>query len=193
MFTPKIIFGFLSSAIALLCCVPYVRDIYKGKTKPHVFSWFLWGVITATVFIVQKEGRSGAGSWVTAMACVASFFVAFLGFFKGEKKFLLVDWICFFGALFGIILWVFTKQPLSAVVILTLTDGVAYIPTFKKGFSKPFEETLSTWILSALQFIIALFAFDVFSFLNLFYPVALIVMNITFVTLLLIRRKILTK
>ena len=189
MFSPKIIFGFLSSALALFCCVPYIRDIYKGKTKPHVFSWFLWGVITATVFWVQKSGGSGAGSWVTGVASVMSFSVAALGFSKGERKFFLVDWICFFGALVGVVTWIFTKEPLLAVIILTLTDAIAYIPTFRKGFSKPFEETISTWVMSMLQFLIALLAFDVLSFLNIFYPVALSILNGVFITLLLVRRK----
>lgn len=189
MFPPKIIFGFLSSALALFCCVPYIRDIYRGKTKPHVFSWFLWGVITATVFLVQKSSGSGAGSWVTGVASVMNFSVAALGFSKGERKFFLVDWICFFGALVGVVTWIFTKEPLLAVIILTLTDAIAYIPTFRKGFSKPFEETISTWVMSMLQFLIALLAFDVLSFLNIFYPVALSILNGVFITLLLVRRK----
>jgi len=37
----KVTLSIIGIALTFAGYVPYIRDIFKGKTKPHVFSWFV--------------------------------------------------------------------------------------------------------------------------------------------------------
>jgi hypothetical protein len=38
----KELIGIVSASLAFVAYVPYFRDIFKVKTKPHPYSWFIW-------------------------------------------------------------------------------------------------------------------------------------------------------
>jgi hypothetical protein len=41
----------------------YIHSIQQGTTKPHVFSWVIWGSTTFVVFLAQLADKGGAGAW----------------------------------------------------------------------------------------------------------------------------------
>jgi hypothetical protein len=43
-------FGLLSLFLAVVSYVPYVRSILVGSTKPHAFTWLVWGTVMAIAF-----------------------------------------------------------------------------------------------------------------------------------------------
>src|SRR5580698_5703228 len=61
----KEILGASAILIGCISYVPYFRTIFSGKTKPHAFSWLVWGILTAIAFGGQIVGKGGAGAWVT--------------------------------------------------------------------------------------------------------------------------------
>ena len=58
----KSIVGVIAVLLTFSGYIPYIRDITKGKTKPHVFSWFLWGFVTLIVFALQSYAHAGIGA-----------------------------------------------------------------------------------------------------------------------------------
>jgi hypothetical protein len=185
----KILLGIIATVVGLIGYVPYFRDVFRGRTKPHVFSWFVWGVLTTIAFIAQLVEDAGPGSWVTGSTAVICLVIAWLALSKGEREITRFDWFCFIAALFGVVLWILTSNPLLAVVIVTITDALAYIPTFRKTYFKPHEETLIEYALGSLKFLIGLFALQSFEIVNWLYPASLVLMNGLFVIMALIRRK----
>ncbi len=51
----KNILAILAVLLTFAGYIPYTKDILKGKTKPHLFSWFLWSFVTAIVFCVTVD------------------------------------------------------------------------------------------------------------------------------------------
>ena len=49
----KLILSGLAIALTFVAFVPYIRSILQGVTKPHVFSWVIWGTTTVIVFFAQ--------------------------------------------------------------------------------------------------------------------------------------------
>jgi hypothetical protein len=49
----KDIFGYLSLVFVVLSGVPYIWSILIGKTKPHVFTWLLWFLLSAVAAVAQ--------------------------------------------------------------------------------------------------------------------------------------------
>jgi hypothetical protein len=98
------------------------------------------------------------------------------------------DWLSLLGAGIAIILWIVTKGPLLSVILVTITDALGFAPTFRKSYTKPYEETLITYALSGFKLIIAFFALEKISVITALYPMYLIFANFAFVIMLLVRR-----
>jgi len=185
----KIVMGFLSALIGVVSFIPYFRDIFRGHTKPHTFTWLVWGVLTSIAFFVQLVEDGGPGTWITGVSALACFVVAFLAMVKGETHIVLVDGLSLLGAFISLIGWWLTQKPLVAVILISLTDAIGFIPTIRKSYHKPQEETASTFALSGFAFFLSLFALESFSLTTWLYPVSIVVLNTLFVTLLLVRRR----
>lgn len=189
MYEYHAIFGGLASIIGLLCYAPYFRDIARGTTKPHPFSWGIWGLLNGIAFFAQSAAGGGEGAWLSAIVSVLCFVIAFIAFRRGERRIVALDWWCLGGALAGIVLWRLTNDPLAAIVLVTLTDGIAAIPTFRKGYLYPDEETALTYALGALSYLLTLFAFRTLDLTTALYPVFIIIANAALVAMLLYRRR----
>lgn len=181
--------GFTAMIVAFLSYVPYFRDISVGKTKPHAFSWLIWGVLSGISFAAQITGRAGPGSWVSAFTTVVCFIIFFLALKKGEKNIVALDWFSLFGAAVAILAWLLIKGPLFSVFLITIIDVFGFLPTYRKSFNKPTQETLVTYVLSGLKYVFALLALNNVSIITALYPASVLFMNWTFVLMLIMRKK----
>ncbi|OGG79822.1 hypothetical protein A3A39_00900 [Candidatus Kaiserbacteria bacterium RIFCSPLOWO2_01_FULL_54_13] len=184
-----VVLGGLAVVIGLVSYVPYFRDIVRGATKPHPFSWFVWGFVSGIAFLAQIVKDGGPGAWATGITSIACFVIAAFAFFRGERGITKFDWVCFIGAMAGIVFWRITNEPLSAVIIVTIVDGLGFAPTFRKAYLKPYEETLSTYVLSLLKWGLGLIALTSVNLTTILFPGAIFVMNLGFVVMVLIRRR----
>lgn len=185
----KAVLGAIALTLVVVSYVPYYRDIFKGRTKPHAFSWLIWALVTGIAFFGQLSDGAGAGAWSTGFTALLCFSVFLLSLTKGEKEITVSDTISFFGALVAIALWYFTKNALWAVVLASIIDILGFYPTFRKSYKKPYEETLSIYILAGIKFIISIFALSNYSLTTALYLIVTAFMNFIFVAFVLSRRK----
>lgn len=184
----KEIFAGISILLAFLGYYTYLRTMFMGRTKPHAFTWVIWGLLTAIAFFAQDDGGAGAGNWVMAFSAVICFFISAFGFFKGKKDITKSDTIFFISALTILPIWYVVKDPLIAVILVSLIDAIAFIPTFRKTWEKPHQENWFSYALANAKFLIAFFALDTLSFTTMLYPGSLILMNGAFIGFLFWRR-----
>ncbi|MDT8311412.1 MAG: hypothetical protein RQ732_08220 [Methylophaga sp.] len=76
----KILLSNLAIAITLLAFVPYILQIFKGKVRPHVISWLIWGISTLLIFIAQLLDGGGVGAWPIGVSAALTLIVALLAF-----------------------------------------------------------------------------------------------------------------
>ncbi len=184
----KELLGVLSIVCAIVSMSGYFWSIYKRRTKPHVFSWLVWGIVMSVVFFAQFNQGGGAGAWVTGFSAFIQFVVAGLAVFIGEKNITRGDWLAFIGALATIPLWYATKDPLSAVLLATAIDAFAYYPTFRKSWLKPYEENWFAYVVGALQWVPAMLALGSYSVTTMIYPACITTINLSLAGMLLVRR-----
>ena len=184
------VLGLLSVAIASISYSIYLVSILKGRTKPHLFSWLIWGIFGAVAFLAQLSDKGGPGAWVTGFSALVCFIISGLALFKGEKTITKSDWVCFIAALITIPLWYFTKTPLYSVILVTIVDIVGFIPTLRKSYLKPHEEAASCYGLAALKHSTSILALENLSLITVLYPLSLVILNTWFVLMLLWRRKV---
>ena len=185
----KTIFGILAGVLGVISSIPYLRDVIRRKTKPHLFTWFVWGVITAIAFIAQVVRGGGSGSWITAITSFTCFLTAGLALHYGEKQIKLLDWISLLGAALGLFLWGVTSDPLMAVILMCMVDVLGFIPTLRKGYARPHEETVSFFVLSAFKFAAGLIALRSYSPTTYLFPALVAFINAFFASTLLLRRR----
>lgn len=189
----KIILSGLGIGVAILSYVLYFRDIAQGKTKPHAFSWFVWSILEIIGFGVLLSAQAGPGAWITGCSALFTFTIAMIGLKQKVQQYTITDWIALTLALLAIILWWLTKQPAIAIILVATADTLGFIPTFRKSYHQPWQESISMYALSALKYVFALLALDQYAFTTVFYQGILVCMNSAFITLSIIRRKQLKK
>ena len=121
---------------------------------------------------------------------IVCFIIAALTFRRGEKHITKSDWIAFIAALAAILVWLFTKEPLWAVVLITMIDSLAFYPTFRKSYIKPHEETVMTWWVNSIKFVFALLALEQVSLVTALYPSYLVLANGALAAMLIWRRRV---
>lgn len=181
-------YGILSLIIGAIGYIGYFHTIYKGRTKPHAFSWFIWGALTGIAYFAQISAGAGAGAWVSGFTSILCFVVVIIALFRGEKNITKSDWATFITALAAIPLWLITSEPLYAILIVTVIDALGFWPTFRKSWDKPHEEPAALYALAALKFYLSIMAIQEMNIITSLYPASLVFLNMAFVCLVLLRR-----
>ena len=185
----EFIFVILSSVFAIGCFLPYIRDIFKGKTKPHIYSWFIWFILQSIGVLAMYKSGAGLGIASLLIGTIFCFFIFTLSFKYGTKNIKIFDKVCLAGALLSIITYFFLHDILLSVIVITITDFIGFLPTFRKSYEEPDTETSLTYILSALSSTFALFSLAIFSFTTSFYIISLIITNGLCAFIILYRRR----
>lgn len=63
----KVTLGCLALIATVIQYGAYIKDVLNRKTRPHAFTWFVWGLPCGIVFAAQFLNGGGAGTWTTAM------------------------------------------------------------------------------------------------------------------------------
>lgn len=185
----KNILGTVAVIVAFVSYIPYFRNIFAGKTKPHAFSWLVWCVLNAIAFAGQISDRGGAGAWAVGLTAAVMLVIFSLALTKGEKHITRSDWLCLIGAGLALVLWGITSEPLLSVILITVIDALGFIPTVRKSYHKPHQETLVTFLLSTVKYLLVVIALQNYSLVTALFPISLVVMNGLFVAMLLVRRR----
>jgi hypothetical protein len=191
--TLKDVFGLLSLLLSVVSYVPYVHSIFVANTKPHAFTWLVWGTVMAIAFVAQLSDKAGAGSWATGLSAAFCLSIGIIALFRGEKHITRGDWIAFVTTFLAIPLWVATSDPLWSVLLVTGIDTVAYYPTFRKSYAKPDEELAFKYVLTVVRYLFSLLALEHYTIVTSVYQFVSILMEISIVVMLLWRRAVLKK
>lgn len=185
----KVALAIISIIMTLVGYFYYLRDVFAHKTKPHAYSFLVWGLLTAIAFAGQLHDKGGPGSYVTGVAAAVCFYIFFLALRQGEKNITRSDRINLAAALIAIIPWMLTNDPVISVILITVIDFFGFIPTIRKSYKKPHEETLITYVLAGLKFLLAIWALETYTLTTWLYPASLVVTNLMFAAMLVIRRE----
>lgn len=188
--TIKTILGFIAIALTFIGYFPYFRDIINGKTKPHLYSWFLWFLITGIIFALQFTGGAGIGSFVTLTVSLMCAGVIGLSLKYGVNKDVKpIDAIFLILAFIALGLWLVAKQPVYSTILSTVIDLLGFAPTIRKSWNNPFTETMSFYGITAFRFIITILSLSQYTIVTALYPVAWFFGNGLFAIMLLVRRR----
>ncbi len=183
----QLIFAIFSSILSILCFIPYLRGIYKGKTKPHSYSWLIWTILQTIGVIAMFKGGAGIGIASLSIGVILCGFIFILSLKYGTKNINLFDKVCLVGALLAIVAYLFLNDALISIIIITITDFIGFLPTFRKSYKEPETEKASSYALSSISSVFALLALSIFTLTTSLYLVSLIITNGLCAILIIIR------
>lgn len=188
----KELFSVFAILLTFIAFVPYIRSILQNKTKPHGFSWVIWGATTFIVFLSQIADKGGVGAWPIGVSGIITLYIAFLAFIKtSDITITNSDWLFFIVAMGSLPLWFFTSDPLWAVVLLTVVDVIGFGPTFRRAYIHPFEEQLIFFVIMAARNFISIIALEHYSLTTVLFPALIGVECLLFVLMVAYRRRVL--
>jgi hypothetical protein len=181
--------GILSVAIAVIAAIIYVAQTLRGDVRPHPLSWFLFGVLSATGYWVQRDQGARQGSWtLLAMTIICFLFVA-ASVARGERSFSKQEWAFTIAASAVFILYLLTREANVAAALTTIVDALGFGPTFVRGWAHPRKDSVTSFALNSAKFVPSLAAMDPISFATSFYPATLLLLNAAVATMLVMRRR----
>lgn len=184
-----ITFGLLAVLLEIACMVPYIRDIFRGKTKPERAAWWIWLVLGVIAFFAQLSAGATWSLGLTAGQIVAVGLVAVLSIWYGYGVFKRRDIISLVVAGLGIVLWYLTDNPLLAIVIVIAVDFIGFWLTMVKTWHSPYTETLSTWAIAAIASAFGVLAVGDLDPAKVLYPLYIALGNWGLVWIIVTRRR----
>lgn len=186
---PKLWFAIISVLLTLYAYIPYLTGILRGETKPHLFTWIVWLIMTfITVFIQVVEG-GGMGAWSTIAGAIVCFSVTVLSIKYGSKDIKKVDYVFLIAALAAIPLWLITDSPTYAALFVVGIEIMAFSPTVRKSWHAPNTEVMSTYGLNTLRYVLSIFALSQISIATIAYPFVKVLMNGLIFSIILAHRQ----
>lgn len=181
----------LAVALTFLAFAPYLASILRGRTRPHVFSWVIWGSTTFIVFLAQLEGGGGIGAWPIGVSGVITIGIAALAWAKrGDGSITRLDWLFFLLALSSLPLWYLTDDPLWAVLVLTTVDLLGFGPTVRKAWHRPFEEHPVFFFAYVVRNVLVILALEHHSLTTVLFPAAVAAACAMLIAFIVYRRRV---
>lgn len=168
----------------------YIFSIYKGETRPHPFSWSIWGLLTLIGYFAQISDSGGVGAIITLLSAIISFVIAGIGYVK--RKNIVIsrsDKWAFILSLLAIPLWLITDTPLWSVILITIIDGAGFYPTFRKSWHAPEQESCLSYALGGFKHVFTILALENYSVITTLFPFSLVLTNFALITMIYIRKR----
>lgn len=186
----KLFFGVASAILSVAAFGPYLNDIFKGNTKPHMYSWLIWTILQTIGAIAQIRDGAGYGAWMLTLGAVICFSIFVLSFKYGTRDISVFDRWCLFSALGAIILYFFLHEALLSVILISIIDFVGFLPTYRKTFIDPSSELWTAWALAGAGYLASIIAMEHYSSITMLYTMSALVGNFVLVGIILARRRV---
>lgn len=187
------VFGVLGGLAGIANTVPYLRDIFRGSTRPHRGAWLIWAIL-AGVACLSK--RADGASWSLIMIATQTLLTALvfgLATRYGEGGVGSRDlWLLALAAA-GVAGWIVAEEPTVAIACVIAADLAAFAMMAPKAYHDPHSETVATYALAGLAGALAAAAAGTSDASLLAYPVYYCLVNVATAILLRHRRGIVSR
>lgn len=178
----------LSVGISFTGAFAYIRDMFRGVSKPNLVTWGLWGF--APLIATGAALSAHADGWATVRIFMSGFgplLVFLFGLFVSQSYWKLskFDYSCGLLSLIALGAWLVADEPVLAILLAAVADLFATVPTIIKAWRFPETETLYTYFVGLFTASIIIPAIPVWNIENAAFQVYLLIANIALFALVL--------
>lgn len=138
--------GGIAGLLSIVAFLPYIRDTWRGVTRPDRACWLIWAVL-ATISGVSHMAEGADGSMFYVSVQVGATLIVFaLSFVKGTGRFFRKSNVITLGlAGAGLLSWAVMDTAIYAMMICIAVSALGGIRTAYKAYLDPNSETVMTW------------------------------------------------
>jgi VanZ family protein len=173
----QIILGSAALLLNFIGYIPYIKDIFCKKVKPHRITWGVWTILTTIAAFNQVSNEGGYSSLFFISTAFLVSFVFILSFRYGMGGASRIDRACLILALLLLVYWVTVHETRISTVIAVIIDAIGAIPTLIKTFRNPETETYIQWTLAGIAGFLTMLAVPRFDLILIIYPLYVVLMN----------------
>ncbi len=170
-------FGIIAGILSLATNIPYLRDIFRRKTKPERATWFIWSVLNTTAFFSQLAEGASHSLWLNGVQAAGVIIIFLLSIKLGVGGFSRWDVSALIASGFGLVLWYFTNNAAIALFITIIIGAIGALLTIHKAYVYPDSETMSAWLLAGTAGIFAAISVGTLDYVLLIFPMYIIISN----------------
>jgi hypothetical protein len=182
----------IAAILAFVGNISYLKDVFKGKIKPHPYTWFIWSIVSMTTFFGGLAKGAGIGALPTGAAegfTIVIFLFSLKSVFRGDVSDIrMIDNYFLVLCLLSFIPWILTNDPTVSVVVVVLIDLVAFIPTLRKTWAHPETEKPLLYEMNVSRHALTLFSLEAYNIATMLHSIVMICTN-TLMTIFIKRDK----
>jgi hypothetical protein len=144
------VLGVLAGGIGIADTIPYVRDIFRGMTRPHRGTWLIWGVLAVVVCVSQYADGASWSLVMAAVQAVVTCLIFVLSIRRGTGGLTATEIVMIAVAGGGVIGWMVVDEPLVATVCVVAADLIGAAMMVPKTYRDPESETLATFAFASV-------------------------------------------
>lgn len=179
----------IAAFLAIAGNVPYLREIVKGRVKPHPYTWLVGTIVSGIIVFGQIAKGAGVGVWPTIASEVFTLIIFLFSLRFGFKGITKSDTFFLVLALSGVVLWVSTKDPTLSVIIAVGIDLISLVPTFRKTWTHPKTEAPILFIANTLRHTLALLSLETYNIATMLHSIVMIGTNSALAGIILLRKQ----
>lgn len=176
-----------AALLAVVGNVPYLVQVLRGQVKPHAYTWFVWSIVSITVFFGQVVKGAGVGAIPTAASEIFTVIIFLFSLRYGFKRTTRLDTAFLIAALLGLIPWIITRDPTLSIVTVVVIDLLGFVPTLRKTWLEPDSETPVLYESNVVRHMLALYALEAYNTATMLHSIAMILVN-ALMTYIILRR-----
>lgn len=170
----------LSALLSLSGACAYIRDIFRGKSKPNLVTWGLWAF--APLIATGAALSAHADGWATVRIFMSGFgpllvFLVGCSIPQSYWKLSKFDYACGGLSLIALFAWLGANAPLVSILFAAIADVIATLPTVIKAWKYPKTETFYTYFIGLFTASLVIPAIPVWNIENSAFQVYLLVAN----------------
>ena len=171
---------FVGVIAGLISVFFYIKNIFFGTTRPNLVSWSLWLLGPFTGVFFQIKAGAGLSVLPVFMAGFGPLLVVIFSIFRKNAywKISIFDVFCGLFSALTLVLYVLTHNLAISIIFAILSDLLAFIPTYIKGWKFPESETSSVYWTGIFNNVLGLLIIKNWSFTIYSFGVYLIIANI---------------
>lgn len=187
--------GEVAGLVSVTAYTIYIASIFRGKTKPSRSSWWILTFVGLMIFLTSYATGARENTWIQLAYVAGPLIIAILSVFPkyGYKTGLeLVDKICLIGAFACLVIWLLFNSAFIALLGSIIVDFVGLVPTIKKSYLDPKEESRLAWGIemgASILNAIAISSWFTLTDKSWIYALYLLIINGIITILLLLPRK----
>jgi len=126
----------------------YFKDIFYGKVRPNMVSWFLWMLGPFIGVFFQLKAGAGLSALPVFLAGFGPLIVIIVSVFRKNTfwKITGLDIFCGLLSFLALVCYVSTRNLDISIIFAILADGLAAVPTIIKSWKFPETENAAVYL-----------------------------------------------